>query len=137
MRFVAWYESPRGAVIIVNETLIAQNSTGPLRMACSGSMLPMINCFSKVYIYEPTKDDIRVGDIVWFKTNGPRVDYILHRIVKIQDGFVYTKGDSSWFRDERSIKLEDILGKVWKIEYGEYDEQIATTLRLSDVGVVG
>ena len=55
--------------------------------------------------------DLKIGDVIIFKTSA-RNDPIIHRIVKIGDGWVGTKGDNNLnqFFFEQRIPSENIIG---------------------------
>lgn len=60
------------------------------------------------YIIVEKTNDYEIGDIITFKDDGT---YITHRIYKIEDEKIITKGDANDSIDE-SINKEDVLGKV-------------------------
>lgn len=60
------------------------------------------------YIVVLKVDDYKKGDIVTYEKDG---NYITHRIVKITDDKVITKGDANNTIDE-SFKKQDIVGKL-------------------------
>lgn len=53
--------------------------------------------------------DLRVGDIIAFQRPDRR---IVHRIVEVHAGWVWTKGDSNGVRDRFSVRPNQILGRV-------------------------
>lgn len=59
------------------------------------------------YILVIKKDNYKKGDIVTYIKDD---NYITHRIIKIKDNTVITKGDNNNVEDE-AIKKEDIVGK--------------------------
>ena len=56
-------------------------------------------------------EDLQLGEVIIFKTSA-RTDPIIHRIVKIGDGWVGTKGDNNLnqFTFENRIPSENIIG---------------------------
>lgn len=70
----------------------------------SGSMEPTIATNDLVFI-KKTKD-IEVGDIVLFKSGNSNV---LHRIIKIEDSFLITKGDANNTEDD-PIDINKVIG---------------------------
>ena len=60
------------------------------------------------YILLLRKSDYQIGDIVTYNTKGY---FVTHRIVKMEDGKVITKGDANNVEDE-GISEEQIEGKV-------------------------
>ena len=73
----------------------------------SGSMSDAINVLDLVVI-KLDNEDLKIGDVVTYK-NGK--DFITHRINKINDEKIITKGDANNDVDKPIIK-EDIIGKV-------------------------
>lgn len=55
---------------------------------------------------------ISVGDIVSYKIENKS---ILHRVTKIEDEKIYTKGDNNLKVDNYSIKKENIIGKLTQV----------------------
>lgn len=74
----------------------------------TGSMEPTIKIGDDVLI-EITKD-IKIGDIVVFD-NKENNNFIIHRVVKINETEVITKGDNNNAIDS-AIPKEDIIGKT-------------------------
>jgi len=60
------------------------------------------------YIVVKQDEEYEVGDVITYKEDGY---YITHRIHKIEEGKIVTKGDANASLDE-SITKEQILGKV-------------------------
>ncbi|MDP2925867.1 MAG: S26 family signal peptidase [Nanoarchaeota archaeon] len=91
----------------------------------------------------------KIGDIIIFKPNegsiAPRP--IIHRIIKIEDGVISTKGDhnseqlvesnNNFKTDEKNIKKDQIIGKaIMKIPYLGYVKIWATELLYSFVNLL-
>ena len=74
----------------------------------TGSMLPTINIGDDVFV--KISKDINKGDIVVFD-NVQNNNFILHRVVQINENEVITKGDNNNTADT-AISKEDIIGKV-------------------------
>ena len=76
----------------------------------SGSMEPNIKTGSIVYYSKVSENELKVGDIITFKTetNG---DFITHRINKIENGNYETKGDANKVPDLKTIRFDNIVGK--------------------------
>lgn len=89
----------------------------------SGSMEPTIHVDDYVFVKINNKK-IKKGDIITFKNNN---NIITHRVVKIDNDTITTKGDSNNVNDE-PIKRKEIIGKVVHIghEYGVYLKVIKT-----------
>lgn len=79
------------------------------------SMKPVINPGDKVFIEKAKIKNIKVGEIVVFYQNKKLV---AHRVTRIKNKHIITKGDNSFFFD-RPLKQNEVLGKVVKIE-GKY-----------------
>lgn len=72
----------------------------------TGSMEDRIHAGDYIFIYK--KDTYNIGDVVTFRVeNG----YITHRIIKIDNDTVTTKGDANNTEDEE-ISKDKIVGKV-------------------------
>ncbi len=73
----------------------------------SGSMQPKIKVGDVVII--KNSNNYNVNDIITFKDEG---SYITHRIIKIDNGKITTKGDFNNKKDDKIIKMKDVVGKV-------------------------
>lgn len=77
----------------------------------SGSMEPTINVDDLIIIKE--KNVYNENDIISYKSNNNSI--ITHRIIKIENNLLYTKGDNNNVEDE-PIEFSQVLGKlVYKI----------------------
>jgi signal peptidase len=78
-----------------------------------GSMEPTIHVGSIVIVRKVKPEDVRVGDIVAFKTGESKT---IHRVIEkvIEDGSFYfrTKGDANEDPDPWIVKPQDILGEL-------------------------
>jgi signal peptidase I len=54
-------------------------------------------------------DNYQIGDVILFKDE---TEFIIHRIVKIQNSQYFTKGDRSLELDNLSLNHNQILGKI-------------------------
>jgi len=87
---------------------------------CVGpSMYPTL-CSADNIITEKYKrrDDVRVGDIIVYPHPDKAFD-IVHRIIKIRDDGVITRGDNNNKIDPYVVKFEDIKGKIVAITRGK------------------
>lgn len=75
----------------------------------TGSMEPAIS--KEDIIIVKKQDEYSVGDIITFSKDN---DFITHRIIKIRDGSITTKGDANNASDV-AITKDSVLGKVIKI----------------------
>ena len=73
----------------------------------SGSMQPKIKVGDVVII--KNSNNYNINDIITFKDDG---SYITHRIIKIDNGKITTKGDFNNKKDDKIIKTKDVVGKV-------------------------
>ena len=78
----------------------------------SESMIPSIAVNGIVLIEEIPYEDLKVGDIILFKTD--RYGLICHRIV-MKNGAVFTKGDHNQTVDYWSVSPEMYKGRVYAI----------------------
>lgn len=80
----------------------------------TGSMSPTIEINDFVIVKRP--DNISVGDIVSYKENDDGME-VLHRVARMEDGKVYTKGDANNTED-KPVEISQITGiYVGKVEY--------------------
>ncbi len=78
------------------------------------SMEPEIPAKSYIFIREATADEVRLGDVIVFRSDDPMLDGALntHRVVGIvgsNDEFV-TKGDNNAVADKYTAKAENVVG---------------------------
>lgn len=76
----------------------------------SGSMEPSIKTGSIIYYSKVQEKDLKVGDIITFKTETKK-EYVSHRINSIEDGKYETKGDANEVADPIKITYDQIVGK--------------------------
>lgn len=81
----------------------------------SGSMEPVIHTGSLVFA-EPAAQYCK-GDIITYYTGQTAVT---HRIVDIQDGCFFTKGDANPVPDMESVSVEQIAGKIKELPFHFY-----------------
>ena len=72
----------------------------------TGSMEDQIHAGDYILLYK--KSNYSVNDVVTYQVNGY---FVTHRIIKIEDGRVTTKGDANNLEDEE-ISMDQIEGKV-------------------------
>lgn len=82
----------------------------------TGSMEPLIQVDD--YVFVKITDNIDVDDIVSYYTDN---SVVTHRVVKIEDCLIYTKGDNNNAIDE-PVNKNQVIGKVTYIgaDYGKY-----------------
>jgi signal peptidase I len=76
------------------------------------SMWPLISKEDKIYIKYKKFQELKVGEIILFKDK----EFILHRIYKITDNQLVTKGDNNNENDLKLIKEKDYYGILIKID---------------------
>ena len=74
----------------------------------TGSMSGTIEIGDVIIVKLSHQDEIHIGDIVVFEQDG---NLITHRVKKMEEDKVITKGDANNTEDE-PIKKENIIGKV-------------------------
>lgn len=98
-------------IIESNEIIFIDNQVAP-----TGSMRPTIPDKAQLLMIKPSSpSDISVGDIVSITRQGKKD--LLHRIVRIENGYYTTKGDNNNVEDKEKWTYEDINGKVVGILY--------------------
>ena len=93
----------------------------------SHSMSPAIDCTKTLIVYKPKTEELRVGDVVIIPTTayvikdggvtitpGWKSEMILHRIVRINDTEIMTKGDNNDYADGYWIPKKKVVFKVWQ-----------------------
>lgn len=77
------------------------------------SMHPTFKPGQLLYI-RPTMNGLSVGDVIVYSDHNQKIN-VVHRVVKIKDGLVYTRGDNNPYNDVNPIHPKDILGVVVKV----------------------
>lgn len=82
----------------------------------SGSMKPTYQIGSIVYYKKISIQDLKAGDIITFDIDGKTIS---HRITKIENKQIETKGDANEIPDGDQITEENIRGKAtpWSLPY--------------------
>ncbi len=77
----------------------------------SGSMSPNIKKGDIIVVekIKNKKEELKIGDVLVFQYNDT---IIVHRIIKIENGYFYTKGDANTDPDDYPIPEGDVLGKA-------------------------
>ena len=74
----------------------------------------VVSLQSEIKLKKP--DNINVGDIVSYKENDDGME-VLHRVVRMEDDKVYTKGDANNTED-KPVEISQITGiYIGKVEY--------------------
>jgi len=86
----------------------------------SESMMPTFGCEHELSLCKPKKDEVRVGDIIWFSSSVSDYDvgtkYVTHRVIEITPEGYLTQGDNNHYIDNWVVPFDMILGKVYSIE---------------------
>lgn len=87
------------------------------RILPTGSMRPFIDSeHHSIWINVTSINELQVGDVIVFDVDETNVS-ILHRIIKIDNGIITTKGDNNLPRDNYNLTIENVLGKVVAVLY--------------------
>ena len=77
-----------------------------------GSMRPFIGSGYVVEL-EPVDGSVRVGDVVLLRCGSGEEGYVLHRVVRLQGGTIFIRGDAQDVADGPFAR-GDVLGRVTK-----------------------
>ena len=81
----------------------------PMASITSGSMWPALKTGDLVFIQGiKSKNDVKMGDIIVYHN---QKGFTIHRIIKLNEGTVVTKGDANNINDT-PITYEEIVGKA-------------------------
>ncbi|MDA3856163.1 MAG: signal peptidase I [Candidatus Woesearchaeota archaeon] len=92
------------------------NSATPIFIIQSDSMLPSIEVGDIVIIKNYEFEDLNLylnKTIAFYNPIDNRI--IVHRVIKINENNIYTKGDNTLFIDEYTLRKENILGIIISI----------------------
>ncbi len=70
------------------------------------SMRPMLKGGRDMVIVEPISEKVKKYDVILFKDESLR--YVLHRVIKIKNGVIITRGDNTYFTEK--VQRENVLG---------------------------
>ncbi len=73
------------------------------------SMEPSIQNGDGIFVLPTSREDIRVGDIISFQSEG---FIITHRVVGIDEELIKTKGDNISHKDPNPVKYSQVVGEV-------------------------
>ena len=81
----------------------------------TGSMRPCISDYSILLLIKPSKEEIKIGDVLVMR--GKEFN-IIHRVVKIEEDEIYvTKGDNNKINDNVNWSFEDVEYKLIGVLY--------------------
>lgn len=88
----------------------------PIAAVTSGSMWPELKRGDLVLIQGASKESIGVGDIVVWQQGGSSANsgqagFIIHRVVKLSEEGVITKGDGN-FKEDLLVDWDKVVGKA-------------------------
>lgn len=87
----------------------------PVRFQAKGdSMYPSIRCGEHVHVSPAEAETLRVGDVVLARA---RRGLTAHRVVKLHDNSVITRGDNALGRDA-VLEHDAVIGRVTLVERG-------------------
>ena len=102
----------------------------------SGSMEPTYKVGSVIYYKKISEKELKKEDVITFNVNDKTVS---HRIVRIDNGLIETKGDANNTSDVHKIRYVNIKGKVGKISIpyvGYYIKMVNDNLTLVVIAAV-
>lgn len=83
----------------------------PMAAITSGSMWPVLNEGDLVFVQGVSgKADLKIGDVIVYR-NKVNNTFTIHRIVKMNDDTVVTKGDAN-FTEDAPASYKDVVGKA-------------------------
>lgn len=74
-------------------------------------MEPTIKTGSIIFYKDIPHEELKIGDIITFESNGT---FVTHRIVNISSDEIETKGDANNVNDPKKINTNQVVGKVSK-----------------------
>jgi len=86
----------------------------PIASITSGSMWPVLKQGDMVFIrgYSGNKQDLKLGDVVVYKNER---GFTIHRIVKLDEKTLVTKGDANNI-DDAPVEYSQLIGKMVTIK---------------------
>jgi signal peptidase len=89
------------------------NTSFPMAAITSGSMWPDLKVGSLVFIEGIDGHEVQVGDIIVYQ-NRKNNTFTIHRVVKLNENTLVTKGDAN-FKDDEPISYSDIIGRTVEV----------------------
>ena len=101
-----------GVFYVLPKTLsLTLKSPYPIAAVSSNSMQPILEKGDLILIKGVKKGDIKTGDIVVYKIDE---GFIIHRVIKLQDRVLITKGDANTYPD-LPVKYDKVVGETVNI----------------------
>lgn len=89
------------------------HTTYPMAAITSGSMWPVLKEGDLVFIEGVAREDIHIGDIIVFQ-NRTNNTLTIHRVVKLEEEKLTTKGDANFSEDVPAV-YSDVIGRTYNI----------------------
>ena len=93
----------------------------------SGSMEPEYKTNSLVVIKKTDFSSVRAGDTIAFRSETMSNNIVFHRVVKVTDGGLVTKGDNNEYSDADLVKRNEFIGT--KVFHTNIAAQYVTNLK--------
>jgi len=90
---------------------IENGNTFTINKTEGDSMWPLISKEDTIHIKYKKFDNLNIGDIILFESS----EFVLHRITKIIDNKIVTKGDNNKKKDYEIITEKNYIGILYKI----------------------
>jgi len=104
------------AAMSISLLIIAQRIFEPFHVVVSNSMSPKIKTGDAVVVKDIDPANVQLGQIVIFHDPEDRSNYVIHRVVGIEDiagvKFYSTKGDNNPVPDNWKISMGEVVGGV-------------------------
>jgi signal peptidase I len=78
------------------------------------SMHPVFKPGQMLYV-RPLLDEPSVGDVIVFFDPRQKI-HVVHRVIKVENGQIYTRGDNNPTEDQDPVNPQDIIGVVVKAD---------------------
>lgn len=113
-KYLSWfvYLAVIAILIFVLPKLLSFGLRTPTPMAAitSGSMWPVLKQGDLIFIQGINSEDLKIGDIIVYR-NQINNTFTIHRIAKVEQNFITTKGDAN-FQEDPPVRYEDIVGRA-------------------------
>ena len=76
----------------------------------TGSMIPTYNIGTIIYYKTVDQAEIQVGDAISYRLNNGEI--VTHRVVEIENGNYFTKGDANNVKDAVPVTYDNVEGKI-------------------------
>ena len=76
----------------------------------TGSMIPTYNIGTIIYYKKVDQAEIQVGDAISYRLNNGEI--VTHRVVEIENGNYFTKGDANNVKDAVPVTYDNVEGKI-------------------------